>query len=614
VSYAAEPYAQFVDDLLTALTGGATRQRFVFLPEEEPFRLSAPGAVIPGTVRVHGQAAGVFFRFRPNIDFQLAGGPSIEWKAANGGPAADAVWPDEGTAFFANFEYRAPAGAVLPLTDRNPGSVTRLLAESFAREYAVLSRQLEAVYRAGFVETAEGRDLDQVVRLVGVERRRRDVAVGSAVFSRSTPAPADIFIPAGTRLSTAEPPIADFETVEDHTLRRGELSAEAPIASLLAGAPGVVAAGTVRVIHRPILGVESVSNPQATRFGGAEETDEALRARASLALQGAGGATTGALLAALTSLPGVREKDVRIAEDHIAHPGLVRLTVALPKIDDAELRDELAAEAVERIAGARPAGVRIVHNLDMAVPAGAGSPGPGVGAEDGTFFGVASPGVEELPVRIAVRLTPTTLTLTPDERLALESAARATVEAFFAEVGLGEVLIYNRLVAALMQIPAVLDVALDWMYLPSQPPQGGAQSVAHRQNLFPLSPNVRPVLDPGDLDIEVGGQLVVLYVRANVTLKGLGLLGNQDDNREEAFRQVAERLRAGVRTFSQLELTPQALQSLLGGSATWDATLHYEADFIEAGVRIHKRDVTLKLTGLESLWIARVTPPEEEGT
>ena len=41
------------------------------------------------------------------------------------------------------------------LNDRNPGSVTRLLAESFAREFAVLSRQLESVYQAGFLTTAD---------------------------------------------------------------------------------------------------------------------------------------------------------------------------------------------------------------------------------------------------------------------------------------------------------------------------------------------------------------------------------------------------------------------------------------------------------------------------
>src|SRR6185503_13197715 len=110
----------------------------------------------------------------------------------------------EGSHFFASYELSPGVQAPPLLTDRNPGSVVRTLAESFAREYAVLSRQLELVYRGAFIDTAEGRDLDQVVALVGVERRGRTFASGEVVFSRSTPSPADIFIPEGTLVSTAE--------------------------------------------------------------------------------------------------------------------------------------------------------------------------------------------------------------------------------------------------------------------------------------------------------------------------------------------------------------------------------------------------------------------------
>jgi hypothetical protein len=280
--------------------------------------------VIPGTVRVYGQRDGVFYRFARFQDWDLEEGTIIVWQAAG-------ALPDEGSDFYVNFEVQRPAGVLLPLTDRNPGSVTRLLAESFAREFAVLSGQLDAVYRAGFVETATGRDLDELASLVGVVRRRGTFAAGSAVFSRSSPSPADVFIPAGTRLSTAEPPPVEFETTEDRTLRRGELSAEAPIASRVPGPSGVVPAGTITVIHRPILGVESVANPQATRFGSDEESDEALRRRVRRALEGEGAATTGALLAGLAALPGLREKDVRLSEDHLSHPGVVEVQVALSR-------------------------------------------------------------------------------------------------------------------------------------------------------------------------------------------------------------------------------------------------------------------------------------------
>ena len=109
MTYAAEPYAQFVDDLLTALTGGVSREQFLFLPEDGPYRLAPPGPLIKSTLRVFGQAVGTFARFQADRDFTLDG-DLIRWKTqADGTPAPDAVWPDPGTSFYANYEDpRAP--------------------------------------------------------------------------------------------------------------------------------------------------------------------------------------------------------------------------------------------------------------------------------------------------------------------------------------------------------------------------------------------------------------------------------------------------------------------------------------------------------------------------
>ncbi|MCX6627060.1 MAG: baseplate J/gp47 family protein [Candidatus Solibacter sp.] len=263
MSYAAEPYAQFVDDLLTSLTGGLAREEFRFLKEFEPYRLIAPGAILATTVRVYGQASAAFRRFQSGTDYKVLPDFSIQWQSqGDGKPIAGAVWPDEGTYFYANFEYAAPGGVAPQLTDRNPGSVVRLLAESFAREYAVVSKQLDAIYKGAFLETATGRDLDQVAALVGVERRQATFAVGSAVFSRSTPAPADIFVPAGTRLSTSQPPVAAFDTTQAVTLRRGSLSVEAPIQSVAGGNAAIRRARSSPTIRKP---TRSCANARAGR-------------------------------------------------------------------------------------------------------------------------------------------------------------------------------------------------------------------------------------------------------------------------------------------------------------------------------------------------------------
>ena len=111
----------------------------------------------------------------------------------------------------------------------------------------MVSRQLEAVYQAGFVETATGRDLDQIGLLVGIVRRTATFGLGTVVFSRSSPSPADIFIPAGTRVSTAKPPAAQFETLVETTLRRGGLSVEVAIQHLLRARLGAAEAGAITV-------------------------------------------------------------------------------------------------------------------------------------------------------------------------------------------------------------------------------------------------------------------------------------------------------------------------------------------------------------------------------
>ena len=59
-----------------------------------------------------------------------------------------------------------------PLTDDSEGSVVRTLAEAFARELAICYQQLRKVYQHGFLDTAEGVALDNVVALLGMSRQR----------------------------------------------------------------------------------------------------------------------------------------------------------------------------------------------------------------------------------------------------------------------------------------------------------------------------------------------------------------------------------------------------------------------------------------------------------
>jgi len=598
MSFAAEPYGVFVDDLVSSLTGGVTRERFTFLEDQKPFTLAFAASAVATSVRVSGLVNGAYFRFTPGTDFDVVAGTIVWRESAPDVPAARATWPDRGSDFYASYERTADPESPPRLTDRNPGSIVRTLAESFAREYAVLSRQLELVYDAGFLETATGRDLDQVAALVGVTRWTRSVASGEVVFARGTPAPADIFIPAGTLVSTGRPPAVTVETTDAQTLRSGTLSATAPVRARVPGPPGVAPAGSLTVINRPILGIDSATNPQPLVFGGADETDTALRARAGRALEAGGGATTDAMLGALTSVEGIREQDVRIVDDPIASPGLLTITIA-SDLDGS--RSALAASLIEQT---RPAGIRVHHNLVVPpvtpLPPSAdthgedpGPPSPSTASTDPVWFDIG----------VAAAVTAASASLTAQQKTALTAAVSDAIIAFVQQLGVGDTVVYNRLVGAIVDVPGVYDVSLD-VY------QAGATEHAGRKNLLPVPPETRPRLQSGNLEVRLRGALVALDASVEVERKGLAVIAPRDSVFAEIHKDVVRRLQAQLATGGTISNA-----TLFGAVKTDTDTysvkeLSYTAEFLDEGLRVTRKDPEFEPTADQQAWIRNVVVNE----
>ncbi len=604
MTYAAEPYAQFVDDLLLSLTGGVSRARFTFSPEVTRYPITPLAPIIPSTLTLFGLAGGEYARFQPGRDFVLTADSVVEWRATGDGtPAPGAVWPDEASTFFANYDSASGVSAAPLLTDRNPGSVTRLLAESFAREFAVLSKQLESVYDAAFLQTSSGRDLDQLVRLVGIDRRTRSFATGSVIFSCNAPATGDIPINAGTRLSTAQPPLVVFETSEDRTLRRGDLTVDVPVRAIASGPSGVVPARAISVVHRPIIGIASVSNAQGTTLAGEDETDDALRTRASRALENAGQATRGALLGALASLPGVKEKFVRLEEDHLTRPGVVIANVA------AELTSADASRAVLLLDQSRPAGVRVLHNID-APPALVAAVPPNV--VDDPLTGPPTLTVVEglyQPVVVRAVVLPISPSLSGADRTALQSAVRAAIAALLADAGIGETVVYNRVVATVMSIDGVLDVAVE-LYLKPAP---GAVVGARRQNLSPPS-TLRPKLADDDLIVEIASEIVAFDIDVTIVLTDFARsTGNVADTLADARSDVYGLLQDRVGEIAGA-ITPAALLAQLPPTITYSVTsLDYTVQYLEAGLIVNEDNPTITLGELERPWVRNLHTTEASG-
>ncbi len=600
MSYAAEPYEVFAEDLLANLTGGVSRVRFTFTDGAGPFELGGDEHADPATVRIHGLVGGEFRRFVAGSDFTV-NDETIIWledPTDPGVPQPGSTWPDEGSDFWVGFERRP--GFVEPpvLTDRNPGSITRTLAESMALEYAVLAHQLAAVYDAGFLESAAGRDLDHVVELVGVRRRGRLSASGEITFRRSTPAAADITIPAGALISTAEPPMVTVETVTTTTVRKGTLAATAPVRAQVEGPGGVTGPRTLTVLHRPVLGVEEVVNAQALTFGGSSEPDEQLRARARRALETSGRSTLGALLGALSSLDSIREQDILLEEDHLAFPGVIKLTIA------AELDDEVAREASRLIEEYRPAGIRIVHDLPMPATTApvVGTTEPGGGGDAPTPPGAVTDGVW-FDVRMRAVVTPASTELSERERETLAASVTDAIRNGLDDVSVGQPVVYNQLVAAVMAVEGVLDVVVDISPTAAGPEPSG------RVNLRPPT-GTRARLADDELEVTLGGALVALDVTVEVERLGASATADAASALQAAQSDIADRL--GVALLSPPPIiTVEALLGLLPATDDYRVVeLGYTAELLEEGLLVERNNVALDLAGAKQPWVRQVVANE----
>ncbi|MEM8960454.1 MAG: baseplate J/gp47 family protein [Acidobacteriota bacterium] len=593
MSFAAEPYEIFVHDLLASATGAVTREERIFLAERSPFPLGEPDAALTDTVRVHGLVDGAFHRFRPDTDFTVSADAELTFLADDSGaPLGTARWPDRGSRFYIAYERRPGTGPPPLIRDRNPGSVIRMLSESFAREYAVMSRQLEKVYQAGFLDTASGRDLDQIAALVGIDRRRRGHAVGEVVFSRSQPAPADIFLPAGLRISSSEPPEVTVETLEKRVLAAGSLSVSAPVQALTAGPDGVASAGVLHALHRPVLGINQIDNPQALRFGSSDEDDEALRRRVRRALEGAGGSTEGALLAALQSIDGIHERDVRVATDHLAAPGTVTVTIAT------ELDDEQKRRAAALLRDNKAAGIRLIHNLD--VPVTPRLPVTGTDGDEPSEPPATSAAGDDFayPIAVRVTVTPADADSSAQDKALLKDAVDTAVRERIDQQGVGEPLIYNRLIGALMSLDGVYDIDLEVFAAAEEAATDG------RGNLVPAA-DKKPRLD--SLEVSIRGALIAFDLTVTVELLGLSetkeLTSALADIRADLLTRLAD-----IATDLDGTVTPERLETELVATSEYSVTaVSYLVELMDEGLRLRQRDVSIEIDSDHTPWIRSVT-------
>src|SRR5436305_5234045 len=316
---------------------------------------------------------------------------------------------------------RAEAGGVI--SDFEVGSVARTLTESFSYEIALLYEQMRLVYLSAFVDTAEGQQLDMVVAILGVTRGEPDFAEGVVTFQRDAGNEA-VNIPSGTLVATADKPDAPkkvYQTVEPKTVRKDQTRADVRVQALNRGEGEVVPAGAIAVMPRPVPGVKSVVNANATIFKGKRrETDDELRTRAKNALISSGKASVTAIESALVSLPGVR--DVRVIE--APEPGVIDVFV-----DGTDFGAQSEPRRV--LDSVRAAG--IFARLKAATPL----------EIDGVFR-----------IEINPALKPS-----PQERAAIENDVQLQIVSYIESLKMGDPLLPSQITKSILSVKGVNDLA-----------------------------------------------------------------------------------------------------------------------------------------------------------
>ncbi len=317
------------------------------------------------------------------------------------------------------------------LSDFEEGSVVRSLFESFAYELAVLYEQLDLVYQAGFIDTAEGMQLDRVVAILGIKRNEPDFATGSVTFQRDSASAEESVIPIGTLVTTKEDPKQTpskkaYITTEEGRIAPGMSTVAVRVRAEERGKHMTSAEQTVEVMPQPVPGIKSVTNLKPIGFRGRErETDQELRERAKQTLLASGRASSLSIENALLSLPEVRE--VRIHEDFNdnsegqGRPGSIEVFVdGMNERNERQLR--------QRLDEVRAAGIYVI--LKPAAP---------------------------INVDVVIQIEANSQ-IASAEKVLLENQVREAVEAYFGRLGMGKPLLFSQLTSEILQVKGVSDL------------------------------------------------------------------------------------------------------------------------------------------------------------
>lgn len=267
------------------------------------------------------------------------------------------------------------------ICDWSPMSINLTLAQAYSKQIYDLEGLVQETAENLFVLTAKGVALDKlVVDRLPEGRLPGTLATGFIAFARSFSLPIDVLIPTGSIVSQPnENAVAVyFETIEDATLKAGEMSVEAPARAMVAGIGGNAPANTITGRVSTPSGIQFVSNPLPFIGGTDAESDEDLKKRYIYAVQIPGRATESMILQHLLELAVVTDSKV-----FTVAPGVVEILTTIHPTETEKNYDAIYKN-IEKIIVTNIAAGIVAHGLvgarikegefETGIASGAGAP------------------------------------------------------------------------------------------------------------------------------------------------------------------------------------------------------------------------------------------------
>lgn len=225
--------------------------------------------------------------------------------------------------------------------DVRPGSMARAIFEATAGVSLWLQSQAVQVLAATRLGSSTGEDVDSFVADYGLERLPAIPSKGQELFYRLTPTTAATVLvgsivrtDTGTQFSVSADEAhaiwqASLGTAGGYILPVGMPSALLPVVALVGGVAGNVEAGTINLLSTGISGIDGVTNLLATADGEDVESDDALKARFALHIDGLSKATRSAVEAAIAGTQQGLSWHIAVNVDEVGswRPGNMVITI-----------------------------------------------------------------------------------------------------------------------------------------------------------------------------------------------------------------------------------------------------------------------------------------------